>query len=169
MGSDHGNPTHIPRKNSFLWQRCMIYYLFPFFEGQFQGQNHCSKAQKGHEISIKFNDIDHLSWSDPRNPGTPPGYVFRAAKRLFGIPDFRYYAIADGHMNVFRRHPERIALSSYSVHQGPQLMLFCGGTSQKKWGNFRPVYVLTFVGYFLYKNYSGECVAPILRMAETEC
>ncbi len=23
-------------------------------------------------------------------------YVFKAAKRFFGIPDFRYYAIADG-------------------------------------------------------------------------
>ena len=33
------------------------------------------------------------------------GYVFKAAKRLFGIPDFRYYAIADGLMSIFNRHP----------------------------------------------------------------
>jgi len=36
------------------------------------------------------------------------GYVFKAAKCLFGIPDFRYYAIADGLMSIFIRHPGRI-------------------------------------------------------------
>lgn len=33
------------------------------------------------------------------------GYVERAAKRLFGIPDFKYYALADGLTALFRRHP----------------------------------------------------------------
>jgi hypothetical protein len=32
-------------------------------------------------------------------------YVLKAAKRVFGIPDFRYYAIADGLRNLFMRHP----------------------------------------------------------------
>ena len=36
------------------------------------------------------------------------GYVLKAAKRLFGIPDFHYYAIADGLTNIFQRHPRRI-------------------------------------------------------------
>jgi len=33
------------------------------------------------------------------------GYVERAAKRLFGIPDFKYYALADGLRSLFSRHP----------------------------------------------------------------
>lgn len=32
-------------------------------------------------------------------------YVLKSAKRVFGIPDFRYYAIADGLRNIFMRHP----------------------------------------------------------------
>lgn len=32
-------------------------------------------------------------------------YVERAAKRLFGIPDFKYYALADGLRSLFARHP----------------------------------------------------------------
>ena len=35
------------------------------------------------------------------------GYVERAAKRLFGIPDFKYYALADGLRGLFTRHPGR--------------------------------------------------------------
>jgi hypothetical protein len=35
------------------------------------------------------------------------GYVLKAAKRLFGIPDFHYYAIADGLTSIFQRHPGR--------------------------------------------------------------
>jgi hypothetical protein len=38
------------------------------------------------------------------------GHVLRAAKRLFGIPDFHYYAIADGLTSIFRRYPGRINL-----------------------------------------------------------
>jgi len=33
------------------------------------------------------------------------GYVERAAKRLFGIPDFKYYALADGLCALLTRHP----------------------------------------------------------------
>ena len=33
------------------------------------------------------------------------GYVERAAKRVFGIPDFKYYALADGLRAIFTRHP----------------------------------------------------------------
>jgi hypothetical protein len=32
-------------------------------------------------------------------------HVLRAAKRVFGIPEFRYYAIADGLRSLFMRHP----------------------------------------------------------------
>jgi hypothetical protein len=32
-------------------------------------------------------------------------YVERAAKRVFGIPDFKYYALADGLSSLFARHP----------------------------------------------------------------
>jgi len=35
------------------------------------------------------------------------GYVERAAKRLFGVPDFKYYALADGLSALFARHPGR--------------------------------------------------------------
>ncbi len=34
-------------------------------------------------------------------------FVERAAKRLFGIPDFKYYALADGLHAIFARHPGR--------------------------------------------------------------
>ena len=52
------------------------------------------------------------------------GYVFKAAKRLFGIPDFRYYAIADGLMSIFNQHPGRIAPKLQPIIQQNQLMLF---------------------------------------------
>jgi hypothetical protein len=32
-------------------------------------------------------------------------HVLRAAKRVFGIPEFHYYAIADGLCSIFMRHP----------------------------------------------------------------
>jgi len=41
-------------------------------------------------------------------------YVEKAAKRLFGIPDFKYYALSDGLQALFSRHPgkpERAARS----------------------------------------------------------
>lgn len=33
------------------------------------------------------------------------GYVERAAKRVFGVPNFKYYALADGLRALFARHP----------------------------------------------------------------
>jgi len=32
-------------------------------------------------------------------------HVFNASKRLFGIPDFKYYSISDGLKKLFERHP----------------------------------------------------------------
>jgi hypothetical protein len=36
------------------------------------------------------------------------GYVLKAAKRVFGIPEFHYYCIADGLTSIFMRYPEQI-------------------------------------------------------------
>ena len=47
------------------------------------------------------------------------GYVLKAAKRLFGIPYFHYYSIADGLTSIFMRHPGRIVrLLPQSTAQG---------------------------------------------------
>jgi len=47
------------------------------------------------------------------------GYVLKAAKRLFGIPDFHYYSIADGLTSIFTRHPGQIVrLLPRSTMQG---------------------------------------------------
>ena len=35
------------------------------------------------------------------------GHVFSAAKRIFGIPDFKYYSISDGLKKLFDQHPGR--------------------------------------------------------------
>ena len=35
------------------------------------------------------------------------GDVLAAAKRVFGIPDFNYYALSDGLKKLFERHPGR--------------------------------------------------------------
>lgn len=35
------------------------------------------------------------------------GYLLKAAKRVFGIPDFKYYALADGIGNILSKHPAR--------------------------------------------------------------
>jgi hypothetical protein len=37
------------------------------------------------------------------------GYVLKAAKRVFGIPEFHYYCIADGLTSIFMRYPGRIS------------------------------------------------------------
>ena len=36
------------------------------------------------------------------------GHLLKAAKRLFGIPNFHYYCIADGLTSIFTRYPGRI-------------------------------------------------------------
>lgn len=53
-------------------------------------------------------------------------YVLKSAKRVFGIPDFRYYAIADGLRNLFMRHPGkpyRLFRPKW-LQSSPQLQLF---------------------------------------------
>ena len=36
------------------------------------------------------------------------GHVLKCAKRVFGIPDFKYYALGDGLSNIFSRYPGRL-------------------------------------------------------------
>jgi hypothetical protein len=51
------------------------------------------------------------------------GHVFSASKRLFGIPDFKYYSISDGIKKLFEMHPGK----PYFVRKkppDPQLLLF---------------------------------------------
>ncbi|MDI6816311.1 MAG: hypothetical protein QME41_03835, partial [Actinomycetota bacterium] len=51
------------------------------------------------------------------------GYVLKAAKRLFGIPDFHYYAIADGLTSIFQRCPGRISARISSDNNGQLTLL----------------------------------------------
>ena len=37
------------------------------------------------------------------------GHVLKIAKRVFGIPNFKYYAIGDGLSNIFKRFPGKIS------------------------------------------------------------
>lgn len=54
------------------------------------------------------------------------GYVLKAAKRLFGIPDFHYYAIADGLTSIFQRCPGRIGAGIPSISSGQLRLLGTG-------------------------------------------
>ena len=36
------------------------------------------------------------------------GHIYRMAKRVFGVPDFRYYAIAEGMMALLASDPGRV-------------------------------------------------------------
>ena len=49
-------------------------------------------------------------------------YVLKAAKRVFGIPDFKYYALADGLRSLFARHPGHPRRQSRAPD--PQILLF---------------------------------------------
>jgi hypothetical protein len=53
-------------------------------------------------------------------------YILKSAKRVFGIPDFRYYAIADGLRNLFMRHPGKpyAQFAPKWVDLNPQRQLF---------------------------------------------
>ena len=53
-------------------------------------------------------------------------YILKSAQRVFGIPDFRYYAIADGLRNLFMRHPGKpyAQFAPKWVEQNPQRPLF---------------------------------------------
>ena len=49
------------------------------------------------------------------------GHVLKSAKRVFGIPDFRYYALGDGLLNIFSRFPGK--LQNYVEIKQSQLVL----------------------------------------------
>jgi hypothetical protein len=49
-------------------------------------------------------------------------YVEKAAKRLFGIPDFKYYALSDGLSALFSRHPGKPERAARAP-AGPQMEL----------------------------------------------
>lgn len=49
-------------------------------------------------------------------------YVENAAKRLFGIPDFKYYALSDGMSALFSRHPGKPERAARAP-AGPQMEL----------------------------------------------
>ena len=51
-------------------------------------------------------------------------HVLKAAKRLFGIPDFRYYAIADGIKEILTRSPRRVLPSTRADPILPFILLF---------------------------------------------
>ena len=36
------------------------------------------------------------------------GHILKSAKKVFGIPDFRYYALGDGLCNIFSRFPGKL-------------------------------------------------------------
>ena len=40
------------------------------------------------------------------------GHILRSAKRVFGIPDFKYYALGDGLGNIFSRYPGQLQKQS---------------------------------------------------------
>jgi len=53
------------------------------------------------------------------------GHILKSAKRVFGIPDFKYYALGDGISNIFKRCPGK--LSDFCRNKAdPQLnFIFC--------------------------------------------
>jgi hypothetical protein len=51
-------------------------------------------------------------------------HVLKAAKRIFGIPDFRYYAIADGIRELLNRHNKGILKPKMEDYPVQQLSLF---------------------------------------------
>jgi len=51
-------------------------------------------------------------------------HVLKASKRIFGIPDFRYYAIADGIRELLNRHNKGIIKSPVLLTSSAQLVLF---------------------------------------------
>ena len=51
-------------------------------------------------------------------------HVFKAAKRLFGIPDFRYYALSDGLKAVLTRFPRRSPPPGTGKSHPDQFLLF---------------------------------------------
>lgn len=48
------------------------------------------------------------------------GHILKSAKRVFGIPDFKYYALGDGISNIFKRCPGKL-FDFYRNKADPQL------------------------------------------------
>jgi hypothetical protein len=44
------------------------------------------------------------------------GHILKSAKRVFGIPDFKYYALGDGLSNIFSRFPGQLQKQT-EIHQ----------------------------------------------------
>ena len=44
------------------------------------------------------------------------GHILISAKRVFYIPDFKYYALGDGPINIFSRFPGKLQKQS-EIHQ----------------------------------------------------
>ncbi len=52
-------------------------------------------------------------------------HAANAAKRIFGIPDFRYYALADGILAIFKRIGKGpLRPRGHNPAQSPQLLLW---------------------------------------------
>lgn len=49
------------------------------------------------------------------------GHVFRQAKRVFGVPDFKYYALGDGISSIFKRSPGKLKVIKNSRQDTLQL------------------------------------------------
>jgi hypothetical protein len=49
------------------------------------------------------------------------GAIFKAAKRVFGIPDFKYYAMSDGLSAIFKRSPGKLPSSPFAEKDPMQL------------------------------------------------
>ncbi|MFC2137620.1 transposase [Bacteroidota bacterium] len=43
------------------------------------------------------------------------GHILKSAKRVFGIPDFKYYALGDGISNIFSRYPGKLLKHTKTV------------------------------------------------------
>jgi hypothetical protein len=51
------------------------------------------------------------------------GFILKCAKRVFGIPDFKYYALGDGISNIFTRSPGRMVDIIYARSESQQVSL----------------------------------------------
>lgn len=51
------------------------------------------------------------------------GHILKQAKRVFGIPDFKFYAIGDGLSAIFRRSPGKITAAKPPGMDSAQLGL----------------------------------------------
>jgi len=51
-------------------------------------------------------------------------HVYKAAKRLFGAPDFRFYAIADGIKEIFSRSPRKAPKQNQSTAPPPLIEIW---------------------------------------------